>query len=54
MSSCPENWSNCVMHVQDMISPSTNITAEISKRDMDNFVNMCRMFLNYLPQLNDT
>lgn len=32
------------MYVQDLTSPGTNITAEISKDEANNFIQMCNMF----------
>lgn len=43
---CPNNWENCMMWVQDAISLS-NITAEITKNEIDNFVRMCKFFAEY-------
>lgn len=44
---CPGNWKNCSMYVQDPISPSTNITAELTKYEVDNFIKMCKIFATY-------
>lgn len=44
IKSCPMNWENCTMCVQDLISLSTNITAEMTKHEVDNFVRMCKIF----------
>lgn len=52
IKACPANWSNCSMWVQDLVSPCTNITAEISKQEVDNFLKMCRMFSTHVPKLN--
>lgn len=38
------NWKNCTMHVQDIIFPGTNVTAEISEEAAKNFKKMCKMF----------
>lgn len=38
------NWENCVMYVQDIKSPGTNIAAEISNEDANNFKVMCKLF----------
>lgn len=38
------NWKNCTMYVQDPTLPGTNITAEISKDEANNFIQMCYMF----------
>lgn len=35
------------MWVQDAISPSTNITAEITEKEVNNFVQMCKVFAEY-------
>lgn len=44
------NWTNCAMCVQDITLPGKNITAEISKQQAANFVNMCRIFSSYTPK----
>lgn len=44
MASCSKNWENCTMCVQDLIQPHVNITAEISKQEVDNFVRLCQIF----------
>lgn len=41
---CPNNWVDCSMWVQDAVSLSTNITAEITRKEVDNFVRMCKIF----------
>lgn len=41
------NWENCTMFVQDPKSPGTNITAEISDEDANNFQQMCKMFASH-------
>lgn len=46
---CPGNWTNCSMYVQDLVSPSINITAELSMNEVDNFVKMCKIFAKYEP-----
>lgn len=51
IKACPKNWQNCTMWVQDCISPSTNITAEIPKPEVDNFIKMCQMFATHVPKL---
>lgn len=50
---CPNNWQNCIMWVQDIVSPHINITAEISNQEIDSFVRMCRIFSEYVPTLYD-
>lgn len=37
------------MWVQDTVSPHVNITAEIAKTEVDNFVRMCQVFSEYVP-----
>lgn len=49
----PENWRNCVMWVQDIVSPSVNITAEISKEDALNFIKLCQIFCSYTYSIDD-
>lgn len=44
---CSNNWENCAMWVQDVISLSTNITAEITEKEANNFVRMCQVFAKY-------
>lgn len=44
MESNAWNWKNCTMFVQDLKLPGTNITAEISKEEANNFIQMCNMF----------
>lgn len=44
METCPENWQNCTMYVQDLVRPEINITAEISKEEAENFQHMCQIF----------
>lgn len=39
------NWKNCTMYVQDFKSPGINITAEISKEEANNFIQMCNIFV---------
>lgn len=41
------NWKNCTMYVQDIKYPGTNITAEISEEEANNFQQMCKMFASY-------
>ena len=48
MEESPENWKNCSMYVQDLVRPDVNITAEISKKEADNFQQMCEIFGNKL------
>lgn len=50
---CPKNWQNCIMWVQDIVSPHINITAEISNQEIDSFVRMCRIFSEYVPTFYD-
>lgn len=40
----PENWKNCTMYVQDLIRPGINVTAEVPKKEVDNFQQLCQMF----------
>lgn len=53
IAACPNNWQNCVMWVQDIILPHINITAEITKEEVDSFVSMCRIFSEYVPTFYD-
>lgn len=53
IKACPKNWENCTMCVQDLISLRTNITAEIIKQEVDNFVRMCQIFTKHLPKFDD-
>lgn len=32
------------MHVQDLKSPGTNVTAEIPEQEANNFIEMCKIF----------
>lgn len=48
-----KNWENCTMCVQDFVSLSTNITAEITKQEVDNFVRMCQLFAKLPPNCYD-
>lgn len=41
------------MFVQDIVLLDTNITAEISKNEVDNFVGMCQIFSKYGSKLDD-
>lgn len=54
INACPKNWHNCTMWVQDFISLSTNITAEIPKPEVDNFIKMCQMFASHEPRITIT
>lgn len=47
------NWQNCTMCVQDFAVLSTNITAELSKQEVDNFVRMCQIFSKHVPTFGD-
>lgn len=38
------NWENCTMFIQDIVSPGTNIAAEIPADEAFNFRTMCFMF----------
>lgn len=49
----PENWADCAMWVEDILSPEVNITAEISNEDADNFVKLCQMFSAHVPKLDE-
>lgn len=44
---CPKsnqaNCDDCTMFVQDLISPGTNITVEITKEEANNFKQICKM-----------
>lgn len=53
MKQCPENWENCTMFVQDIVSLGTNITAEITKKEVDNFVRMCQIFAKHVLKFED-
>lgn len=53
IAACPNNWQSCVMWVQDIVLPHINITAEISKEEIDSFVRMCRIFSEYVPTFYD-
>lgn len=44
---CLSNWENCAMWVQDAISLSTNIAAEITENEVDNFIRMCKVFAEH-------
>lgn len=44
---CLNNWENCAMWVQDAISLSTNIAAEITENEVDNFIRMCKVFAEH-------
>lgn len=48
----PQNWMNCVMWVQDIVSPELNITAEMSTEDANNFVKLCRMLYSHVPEFD--
>lgn len=48
IKACPNNWKTA-MCVQDIISSLINITAEISKQEVDNFVRMCQIFAKHNP-----
>lgn len=50
IETCPSNWDDCVMWVQDPILASVNITAEISKQEVNNFVEMCKIFAKNVPK----
>lgn len=52
IKACPENWTNCSMYVQDPVLLSTNITAELTKQDVDNFRKMCKLYKNYVLKIN--
>lgn len=41
----PKNWKNCTMYVQDLIRPGVNVSAEVSKKAVDNFQEMCQVFV---------
>lgn len=41
------------MCVQDLILPHINITAELTKQKVDNFVRMCQIFAKQLPNCDD-
>ncbi|XP_055323571.1 uncharacterized protein LOC129578676 isoform X2 [Sitodiplosis mosellana] len=49
----PANWTDCVMWVEDIVSPEVNITAEISNEDANNFVKLCQMFSSHVPKLDE-
>lgn len=51
VDACPSNWNNCAMWVQDPILSSMNITAEISKAEVDSFVRMCKIFAKHVPKI---
>lgn len=51
IKACPSNWNDCAMCVQDFVSPSINITAEVSLAEVDNFVKMCKLFAKHSQQL---
>lgn len=53
IAACSKNWEDCTMCVQDLILPHKNITAEITKQEVDNFVRMCQMFAKQLPNCYD-
>lgn len=53
IKACPKNWENCTMCVQDIISSHINITAEISKQEVDNFVRLCQTFAKHKPKFDD-
>lgn len=53
IKACPKNWENCTMCVQDIISSHINITAEISKQEVDNFVRLCQTFAKHEPKFDD-
>lgn len=53
IAACPQNWHDCVMWVQDIVLPHINITAEMSKEEVDSFVRMCRIFSEYTPIFYD-
>lgn len=53
IAACPKNWQDCVMWVQDIVLPHINITAEMSKQEVDSFVCMCRLFSEYTPTFYD-
>lgn len=48
----PSNWENCVMWVEDIVSPSVNIMAEMSNDDANNFVNLCQIFSSHVPKFD--
>lgn len=50
ISACPKNWKDCTMCVQDLISLHVNITAEITKQEVDNFMQMCKIFAKQLSK----
>lgn len=41
------------MCVQDTVSLGVNITAEITKNEVDNFVHMCQLFSEHEPKFDD-
>lgn len=41
------------MCVQDLLSLSTNITAEVTKQEVDHFVHMCKLFSKHVPKFDD-
>lgn len=47
----PENWTNCSIFIQDMVSPGLNIAAEITKQEITNFKLMCKLFSSCKPTL---
>lgn len=47
----PENWKNCSIFVQDLVSPGLNIAAEITKQEITNFKLMCKLFSSCKPTL---
>lgn len=53
IKACPNNWQNCIIWVQDIVSPHINITAEISKPEVDKFVRMCQLFSEHAPAFYD-
>lgn len=40
----PHKWKNCMMCVQDVITPEINIAAEISEEEANHFKHMCKIF----------
>lgn len=51
MAIYPENWKNCSIFVQDIVSPGLNIAAEITRHEITNFKLMCNLFSSCKPTL---
>lgn len=47
MKANPRAWEKCTMFVQDIQSPSINITAELTEEEVDSFKQICKLFISF-------